>query len=144
MEALGSPSISLAPTSRVHAFRIPKSSVCQWQVQQQYTIVCLPEIYYTASGFFLKIFNHLCLFVFVTFWSCFFFLFLFLQTYTLWKTEKKQQQKNNNILQTGQTNTLLCRSFIRLSGEKRKVYVLSKNLHQSLPYAQIESYLACK
>ena len=36
----------------------------------------LPEIHFTASGFFLKTFDRLCVFVFVSFWS-------FLRVYTL-------------------------------------------------------------
>ena len=31
-----------------------------------------------------------------------------------------------------------------ITRKERKVYVLSKNLHQSVPYAQNESCLACK
>ena len=42
MEALGSPSILRAPMGGDHAFRIPKTSVCRWQVQRQYTIIRLP------------------------------------------------------------------------------------------------------
>ena len=80
MEALGSPSISQAQMGGGHAFRIPKTSVCRWQVQLQYTIIHLP-----VSKFFKII---------------------------MWK--------------------------------ERKVYVLSKNLHQSVPYAQNESCLVCK
>ena len=34
MEAFGSPSISRAPMGGVRAFRIPKTSVCGWQVQR--------------------------------------------------------------------------------------------------------------
>ena len=79
MEALGSPSISRAPMGGGHAFQIPKTSVCRWQVQRQYTIVRLP-----VSNFFKII---------------------------MWKERK---------------------------------YVLSKTLHQSVPYAQNESCLACK
>ena len=60
------------------------------------------------------------------------------------KSRKKKQHKNNNNLQTSQTNTLLCRRFFRLSREKSVVYKLSKSLHQSVPYAQNESCLACK
>ena len=48
---------------------------------------------------------------------------------------------NDNILLLA----YLCPSFLRLSREKSvKVYVLSKNLHQSVPFAPNESCLACK
>ena len=47
----------------------------------------------------------------------------------------------NNIL----SFAYLCQSFFKIITRKeRKVSVLSKNLHQSVPYAQNESYLACK
>ena len=32
----------------------------------------LPDIHFTASGFFLKAFDRLCVFVFVSVWSIFF------------------------------------------------------------------------
>ena len=63
-----------------HAFRIPTTSVCRWQVQRQYTVVRLP-----VSKFFKII---------------------------TWK--------------------------------ERKVHLLSKNLHQSVPHAHNETCLACK
>ena len=47
---------------------------------------------------------------------------------------------NDNIL----SFAYLCQSFLRLSHEKSVKSVLSKNLHQSVPYAQKESCLACK
>ena len=114
MEALGSPSISRDPMGRGPCF--PKTSVCRfWHNDIHYR--SLPEIHFTASGFFLKTFDCLCVFVFVSFWS-----FFFLRAYTLWKAgKKKQKHKNDNNLhdlQTGRTNTLLCRSFFRLSREK--------------------------
>ena len=38
----------------------------------------------------------------------------------------------------------LRRSFFKIiTWKERKVYVLSKNLHQSVPYEQNKSYLAC-
>ena len=130
MEALGSPSISRVPMGGRrrgaawggggHAFRIPKTSVCRWQVQRQYTFVRLPEIHFTASGLFLKIFDYLCIFV------CFFLVlfYFFCESTCYEKQEKKQQQqqtttkktpniKYNNNLRTVRTNTLLCRSFYR-------------------------------
>ena len=64
MEALGSPSISRAPMGGDHAFRIQNISVYRGQVQRQYAIVRLPEIRFTASGFFVKVFDRfvrLCL-----------------------------------------------------------------------------------
>ena len=57
------------------------------------------------------------------------------------KSRKKQQHKNNNNLQTGRGNTLLCRSFFfKLSREKSvkslcyqkiyiKVYLMHKTNH---------------
>ena len=59
------------------AFRIPRISVCRLQVQRQYTIVRLPEIYFTASGFVLKIFEQVCAFLFVFFFFFFFVFFCF-------------------------------------------------------------------
>ena len=90
MEALGSPSVLQALMGGGHAFRIPKTSVSQWQVQRQYTLVCLPEIHFTASGFFLQIFFCLCIFVFVSFWSCFSFFFCESTYYE--KQEKKKKK----------------------------------------------------
>ena len=89
MEALGSPSILRAPMGGGHSFRIPKTSVCRWQVQRQCTFVRLPEIYFTASGFFLQIFDCLCVFVFVYFWSCFSFFFASLH---IMKSRKKKKK----------------------------------------------------
>ena len=116
MEALGSPSISQAPTGKGHAFRIPKTSECRWQVQQ-YTFMRLTEIHFTASGFFLKIFDCLCIL------SLFLFglVFLFFASLHIMKSRKKEKKKNienNNSLRTGRTNTLMCRSFYRLSHKK--------------------------
>ena len=48
---------------------------------------------------------------------------------------------SNNIL----SFAYLCRSFFKIiTWKERKVYVLSKKLHQSVPYAQNESCLARK
>ena len=72
-----------------------------------------PEIHFTTSGFFLKIFDLLSVFVFVSFCSFFFFFFFFLRIYIMKSRKKKTHKNNNNLhdLQTGRTNTLLCRSF---------------------------------
>ena len=143
MEALGRPSISRDPMGGGHAFRIPKTSVCRRQVQRQYTIVRFPEIHFTASGFFLKIFDHLCVFVFVSFWSFFFFFereSLHIMKAEKDKKKKKKKKKNNNNLQTGRANTLLCQSVFKLSREKSvksmcylkiyiKMYLTNKTNH---------------
>ena len=66
----------------------------------------LPEIHFTASGFFLKTFERLCVFVLVSFFCE--------STHYEKQRKKKNKHKNNNNLhdlQTGRTNTLLCRSF---------------------------------
>ena len=85
MEALGSPSISWAPMGGGHAYRILKTSVCQWQVKRQYTFVRLSENHFIFSqDFWLFVhFFHFCL--------CFFLIlcFFFLRVYILWNTEKK-------------------------------------------------------
>ena len=62
------------------------------------------------------------------------------------KKKKKKKTYNNNILQSGRNNTLLCRSFFFqiITWKEPKVYVLFKNLHQSVPYVQNEICLACK
>ena len=109
-------------------------------------MVCLPEMHFTASGFFLKIFGPfaVCVFRLCFFLVLFFFFFFFFCESTHYEKQKKQQHKNNN-LQTGRTNTFLCLTFfLRLSHEKSVKSVLSKNLHQSVPSAQNESCLACK
>ena len=87
IEVLGSPSISWAPMGGDHALRLPKTGVCRWQVQRQYTIVRLPEIHYTASGFFLKIFDRLCVFVLVSFWS------FFCESHIMKSRKKKNNKK---------------------------------------------------
>ena len=76
-----------------HAFRIPKTSVCRWQVQRQYTFVRLPEIHFTASGFFLKIFT-VCAFC-----LCFFlvFLFVFFFESTCYHDYEKQEKTTLKI-----------------------------------------------
>ena len=112
--------------------------------KRQYTFVRLPEIHFTASGFLLKIFDCLSVFVFVSFCSCFSFFFFFFASLHILKSRKKRNIKINNNLRTGRTNTLLCRSFYRLSREKSVKSMLSKNLHQSVPYALNESCLVCK
>ena len=56
------------------------------------------------------------------------------------KKKNKKKHENNNNLQTGRTNTLLCRSVLRLSREKSvksmcylkiymKVYLMHKTNH---------------
>ena len=69
----------------------------------------LPEIHFTASGFFVKTFDRLCVFVFVSFW----YFFCESTHYEKQKEKKKKKKNNNNLhdIQTGRTNTLLCRSF---------------------------------
>ena len=64
MEALGSPSISRAPMGRDHAFR---KLVYAGNRHNDIHYRSLPEIHFTASGFFLKTFDRLCVFVFVSF-----------------------------------------------------------------------------
>ena len=136
MEALGSPSISRAPMGGGHIFR---KLVYAGNRHNERHYHSLPEIHFTATGFFLKTFDRLCVCL------CF-FLVLFLRVYTLWKAEKKINKNSNNLhdLQTGRTNTLLWRSFSDYHVKRATVYVLSINLHQSVPYAQNESYLAYK
>ena len=63
------------------------------------------------------------------------------------KKKTKHNNKNNNNLLTGRINTLLCRGVFQIITRKERnvyVHVLSKNLQQSVPYAQNESCLACK
>ena len=92
MEALGNPSILRAPMSLGHAFRKLKTSVCRWQVRQ-YTLH-LPEIhFFTASGFFLKIFDCLCVFVFVFVLFFFFFSFFFF----FCESTYEKQEKNKTL-----------------------------------------------
>ena len=66
MEALGSPSGSPATMDRAMLSKYRKL-VNASQVQQFYIIVRLPVIHFTVSGFFLQIFDRLCVFVFVSF-----------------------------------------------------------------------------
>ena len=104
MEALGSPSISRAPMGGGHAFR---KLVYAGNRHNGIHYRSLPVIHFTASGFFLKTFDCLCVIVFVSFWS-------FFCESTHYEKQKKKQHKNNNDLhdlQTGRTNILLCRSF---------------------------------
>ena len=124
----------------------------------------LPEIHFTASGFFLKTFDRLCVFVFVSF-LVFFFFFASLhrkqnkaennnnkkqkkkkkKKQPKNKKKKKKNHKNNNLhdLQTGRTNTLLCRSFSDYHVKRAyslcvikkiciKVYLMHKTNHASL------------
>ena len=65
--------------------------------------------------FFLKLFYCLCIFCLCFFLVLFFFSFLsfffFVSLHIMKSREKKNNIKNNNNLQTGRTNTLLCQSF---------------------------------
>ena len=73
MEALGSPSISRARWARAMLSEYRKLVYAD----DRYTFMRLPEIHFTASGFFSKDFWLLVrFFVFVSFWSCFSFSFL--------------------------------------------------------------------
>ena len=74
MEALDSPSILQAPMGRGHAFR---KLVYASKRHNEIHYHSLPEMHFTASGFFLKTFDCLCIFAFVSFWSFFFFFFFF-------------------------------------------------------------------
>ena len=65
-------------------------------------------------------------------------ILLFRSKSTHYEKQKKQQQKhkNNNNLQTSQTNTLLCQSFLRLSHKKSiksmcylKIYIKVYHMH---------------
>ena len=57
------------------------------------------------------------------------------------KTRNANDRYNDNILSLA----YLCQKYFKIITRKKcKVYVLSKNLHQSVPYAQNESCLACK
>ena len=80
MEALGSPSISRAPMGGAMLFENRKL-VYAGNRYNDIHYRSLPEIHFTASGFFLKTFDHLCVFVFVSF--CFVFCCFFLQVYIL-------------------------------------------------------------
>ena len=108
MEALGSPSISWAPMGGGHAFRIPKTSVCRWQVQRQYTSVPLREIHFVRFC--------LCFFLFLFFFLYFFFFF-FASLHNM-KSRKKTTLQITTTYEPVENNTLLCRSFYRLSREK--------------------------
>ena len=52
--------------------------------------------HFTASGFFLKIFDCLCIFVFVSFWSCFSF-FYFFASLCITKSREIKTKKEKNI-----------------------------------------------
>ena len=111
MEALGSPSISQAPMGGGHAFR---KLVYAGNRHNDIHYLSLPEIQFTASGFFLKTFDCLCVIVFVSFWSFFFCESTHYEKQKKKKKKKKKKHKNNNDLhdlQTCRTNILLCRSF---------------------------------
>ena len=108
METLGSPSISRAPMGVGHAFR---KLVYAGNRYNDIHYRSLPEIHFTASGFSLKTFDCLCVFVFVSF---FFFASLHITKSRKNKTKKEKKEKQNNNLHnlhTGRTNTLLCQSF---------------------------------
>ena len=78
MEALGSPSISWAPIGGGHAFR---KLVYAGNRHNDIHYCLLPEIHFTASGFFLKTWDHLCAFLSLFLFGPFFFFFL--RVYTL-------------------------------------------------------------
>ena len=102
-----------------------------------YTIRSLPEIHFTVSGFFLKTFDRLFVFVFVSFWSFFFFL----RVFTLWKAEKKNKQKKKKKKRWNKH--IILSKFFRLSRVKSvqsmcyqkiyiKVYLMHKPNHAYL------------
>ena len=113
----------------------------------------LPEIHFTASGFFLKTFDRLCLFVFVSFcccccfcsfvcffccffvfcfFVCFFVVVFFTSLYIMKSRKKKRKKKkkkrknNNNLhdLQTGRTHYCV-EVFQIITWKERTVYMLS-------------------
>ena len=90
MEALGSPSISRAPMGGGHAFR---KLLYVGNRHNDIHYRSLPEIHFTASGFFLKTFDRLCVFVFVSF----FFFLVFCESTHYEKKKKKKKKKNIKI-----------------------------------------------
>ena len=124
MEALGSPSISRAPMGGDHAFR---KLVYAGNRHNDIHYRSLLEIHFTPSGFFLKTFDRLCVFVFVSFFLFFFFFF----ESTHYEKRKKKQHKNNNLddLQTGRTNTLIVSKVFRLSREKSVQSMCYQNIY---------------
>ena len=55
-----------------------------------------------------------------------------------WKLVHADDRYNDNV------RLPVSKFFKIITRKERKVYVLSTNLHQSVPYAQNESCLACK
>ena len=111
MEALDSPSILRAPMGGAMLSENRKL-VYAGNRHNDIQFRLLPEIHFrpTASGFFLKTFDRLCVFVFVSF----FFFFFFFASLHIMKSRKKNKTSikiNLHDLQTGRTSTLLCRSF---------------------------------
>ena len=93
MEASGSPSISRASMGGGHAFR---KLVYAGNRHNDIHYRSLPEIHFTASGFFLKTFDRLCVFVFVSFRSFFASLHIMKSRKTNKQTNKKNNNKKNN------------------------------------------------
>ena len=100
MEALGSPSISRAPMGRGH---VPENRKLVYTGNRHNDIHhrLLPEIHFTASGFFQNTFDRLYVFFFF-FLSLFllgplFFLFFFFCESTHYEKQKKKKKKKNNI-----------------------------------------------
>ena len=90
MEALGSPSISRAMMGGAMLSKNRKL-VYAGNRHNDIHYHSLPEIHFTTSGFFVKTFDRLCIFVFVSFWSFFiFFLFFFCES-----THYEKQKKKN-------------------------------------------------
>ena len=118
MEALGSPSISRAPMGGGggHAFR---KLVYAGNKHNDIHYRSLPETHFTGSGFFLRTFDRLCVFVFVSLWSFFANLHIMKSRKTKQnkkRTKTKKPKKKNPKKQqftwfTNRSNTLLCRSF---------------------------------
>ena len=149
MEALGSPTISRA---RWAGAMLSENRKLRYAGNRYNDIHyrSLPEIHFTASGFFLKTFDCLCLFVFVSFWS-FFFANLHIMKSRKNKTKKKQKTKKNIQITTiymmykpvKQTHYCV-KVFLIITRKECTVYTLSKHVHQSVPYAQNKACLAKK
>ena len=93
-----------SPMGGGRAFQIQRISVRRWQVQRQYTIVRLPEIHFTASVFFLKIFTKIVrLFVFVCF-VVFLFVFFFCLFFFFANLHEKQNKSIGNKQKSNKTH----------------------------------------
>ena len=133
MEVLGSPSISRAPMGGAMLSEYRKLVYADGRYNDNTLSCAYLKFILLLQDFFLS-FLTVCAFL-----SLFLFglVFLFCES-THYEKQGKKINKNDNNLRTGRSNTLLCRSFYRLSRGKR--VKKGKRKVQGVPQSQTAAF----